>query len=512
MIGSSLSRFVSRLFSRSTTGNRHKQAIESLEPRRLLSTTMVYDLYFESWDPPYIASGVTDTYNHTAGTGIGAYFWESPLPSTFADSFTVTLDDLPAHTMIKASWSVGPYVNIADSEDVDGFTMTAAGKTQTVTIDSEGYGGSGNANGWTAHSGDSATFSLTANNLEWDDGIQWEQLTVYVYNPTVSLVGAGTTIEDDSTRGSFTLQRDLPTGFNPTYHDPVPATTVGLEVVGGTATAGVDFTLASSATIPTSGSSSEPVEVVPIDDPDAEGVETIFASLTQPANGQIYLLAAVPSTAPTTNPTTQKVDLDDDVKVQSITVTRGSASNASYGYSFQANIKITGEHLDQVQIRQQIISSTSLIDYDGNNLTRAQVLAKYPDSDPVSVDTNGQWETDTNWAWQNVAVKPDTKNGEANHVDNQLIQVPGGDIVELDATHNTQINWVAAVTRYFKLETRKATANTALATFDWGYKWNNYNCIWTVATGAPKASCVASHKGIGVFYDIQGITDLDQMN
>ncbi len=65
-------------------------AMELLEQRRMFATTMIYNLDFQTTEPPYILSGLTDSYSYTAGTGIAAYFEESPLPATFADAFTIT--------------------------------------------------------------------------------------------------------------------------------------------------------------------------------------------------------------------------------------------------------------------------------------------------------------------------------------------------------------------------------------------------------------------------------------
>ncbi len=529
MVRSFLIRGLSRLFNSLTPATVHNEAIESLEQRRMLSTTMVYDLNFESYDPPYIASGVTDTYYHTTGGGIAAYFEESALPATFADSFTIMLDDLPAHTMIRASWSVGPYVNIADSEDVDGFTMVAAGKTGIVTIDENGYGGSGNAGGWTAHSGDSATFSLTANNLEWDDGLQFERLKIELYNPTVSLAGEGTTIEDDSARGAFTLQRDLPTGFNPTYHDPIPSTTVGLEVVGGTATAGVDFTLATSATIPQPAATSQPVEVVPIDDLDAEGIETIFASVVQPANGQIYLLAAVPATAPATNPTTQKVELDDDVSIKSVAIHsiaapngQAAVSNGVGGFTFYAAIIVTGERVDRIDIRQDIQADTNMWQFNGDQMTDAQVLTKQREwhGENLSEDglnTGNVFKPDPQGGWDDwkstLEIHPDSKKGVGLSVDIQGFGMGVG-----TDPNGVKFSYIASVTRTMKTRFKNRDTGNEFAPKTWGFTWSNSLCTWTnTENPAPPAGivvCAGSNKngGKGKFNPIDSVVDLINLN
>ncbi len=191
--------------------------------------------------------------------------------------------------MIKAAWGVGPYVNVADSEDVDGFTMVAAGKTGIVTIDENGYGGSGNAGGWTAHSGTSATFSLAANNLEWDDGIQWEGLQIYTYNPTISLTGGGTQSEDDDTPIDFVFSRDLPTNRSSLHDDAIPDTNVNV-TRGGSATHGTDYTdTLSSSIIALAGTSNYAFSATPlIDDEIDEGSESLVYEISANANqGQV---------------------------------------------------------------------------------------------------------------------------------------------------------------------------------------------------------------------------------
>ncbi len=295
-------------------------------------------------------------------------------------------------------------------------------------------------------------------------------------------------------------------------------------IMSGTAKPGARYVTPSGTVAVTDAAT---IQLDVLDDLDAEGLETVFMQLTggSPYPGSPYMYdgqTTQPATAPATGPATVPAgpkkggDVDDNVSVKSFSVKRiaEGSINGVGGYDFDVAIEVQGEHLDKAQIRQTINSSTSLTDWDKTNLTRPQVLAALPGADPVVVDSGGKWEVDTNWDWQGLKVVDGSKNGLAKHFDHQGGSAAVGRIAILPNGDTTQLSWLGGISRYFRLETRKAGEIANLNSFSWGYKWNNYGAFWSRADGSPVASAASEHlaKGKLKFYDIQGITNLDTLN
>jgi hypothetical protein len=278
---------------------------------------------------------------------------------------------------------------------------------------------------------------------------------------------------------------------------------VNLDAPGGTATEGVDYENLPRQIHFSAGETIKPIDINTIDDPDDEGIETIDLSLT---DGPNYFLGAEPATRAATQP----VNEDDNVSVKSIAVKVASGTNASYGFNFKVAIDITGEHLDKVEIRQQINASTWEINYDGHQLSDRELADAFSTTDPNAVNSGGKYVTDTRWNWARVTV---TDPGKSHDEDTQFLEVTH-ETARYDATTDVTISWLAGVSRYFKIETKETGKDKVLKSFDWGYKWDNSNCQWGADENPPppKVSCTRSNKDNGIFSDIQGITRLDELN
>jgi hypothetical protein len=312
-------------------------------------------------------------------------------------------------------------------------------------------------------------------------------------------------IEDGTGQATFTAHR---TGSGTVISEPL---VVSLKDAGtGLADAagqGTDYQPINEIVIP-AGQNDGSVDVVPINDDEAEDVESIYQSV---AAKPVYLLAEAPATAPATNATTQKANIDDDITVKSILVYRSApyentgSHNDAFGFDFWDTVEIHGEHLDKVLVQQMIKSSTQLTDWNGQNLSRAQVLDAYGGSPMAAVDSDGSFVLDTGWSWAHLPIVPGTHNGIAKENDHQAHQtqtkhaaVPSG-IVE--------IGMVMTVTRDFQIWT-VTDLFSPLLDIDWGYSWTNAGARWPAADNPPEPSCVSTDFGTGVFSNVKTITGL----
>src|SRR5262249_32616223 len=129
--------------------------------------------------------------------------------------------------------------------------------------------------------------------------------------------------------------------------------TVQLETPTGTATDGVDYQSIDQSVTIDAGQTSKLVEVPIIDDPVAEGPETIKLSI-KPAADNSYVLGPFSQTTLTThdNPSVNSVSVD--------VVPPGpgqTQSNNAAGFNFFANITVKGEALDRTSLEMQVQST-----------------------------------------------------------------------------------------------------------------------------------------------------------
>ncbi|HEX8341254.1 MAG TPA: hypothetical protein VF624_10120 [Tepidisphaeraceae bacterium] len=245
--------------------------LDTLEPRRLLSTTSVYGT---SYGP--------DTHWGTSGSGetlvvpgdtldeIGDVIYKKGTTATFTKQ-------LPAHSMVKitgrgfVSSSITPAAN-AKITFTFGTTVIEAGLDSIgdfVPLDEDGA--------WKAHDSSSVTVNVAAVNLPSDAQVVID-LWVSIYTPTVSVTGGGTTSEDSTTPTTFAVSRDLPSGYvgASAGDDAIPDTEVSLSR-GGTATSGTDYTgdLPTTTTTIADSLASNTFSIQPILDGVPESDETV---------------------------------------------------------------------------------------------------------------------------------------------------------------------------------------------------------------------------------------------
>jgi hypothetical protein len=380
------------------------------------------------------------------------------------------------------------------------------------------------------HGGSSMTISFQTTGFE--PGWTWgqEHMAVGVYFPFVSLSGSGTAIEDGSENATFTASRS---GGGTVLEEPL---TVLLKDAGGSARPGADYTPPGSITIPgnqTDGSK----QVDAINDDEAEGLVEIFLSVKP--QGSLYALAAPPTTAPATNATTAKANKDDDVSVKSIKVLLANPPagqpgvlNAYYGYNFYIRFSIEGEHLDLVDIRQDVWSRTRMWDTTGQEFAAADVLTTvraYPgnaNAPEALVNTNGEFVLDPSpggagWDWHPMPVDANSKDGTSNSQgDAQTFAINTSDSQIPDGAGGT-IHYTYLVSRdmAFNFRTKDRRSNATgpdLKDFQWSYNWTNDPCKWMNGDiPAPPAGvqvAAASHKNNGKGRLSGSLEGLDALN
>ena len=186
-----------------------------LEPRRLLSTSPVYDF-----------DAAANTGTPAQGVTVS---WAQGLKPA-APQTRVMLANLPAHAMVYAD--VDFKATAVGTHSVD-----TAGRTSQQTVDANGTVARSGIDGWVADANGTLTITVGG------DAQSLAGLHVYAYDPTVSLTADGTLYRDGDPV-TLTGTRDLPGTFaDITKSEPVPDLTVQLADNGGTAQPGTDYTL-----------------------------------------------------------------------------------------------------------------------------------------------------------------------------------------------------------------------------------------------------------------------------
>lgn len=180
----------------------------------------------------------------------------------------------------------------------------------------------------------------------------------------------------------------------------------------------------------------------------------------------------------------------------------GNVCNA-YGMSLHVSITVTGNNLNQYDIRMLIRSGVEWWHWNGQPMTVVEILGELR-ADPVVVDTNGQWVTDTGWDWQ--ALRPNGNQAvlgdlQLINVTNRYVRLPGQNGRFLEVRRASQH-------RSFRIELRDRNNNNQIvATEEWGYRWTNENATWTAQHNppAPDPSCAGAHIGEGDIVNVYGI-------
>jgi aryl carrier-like protein len=156
------------------------------------------------------------------------------------------------------------------------------------------------------------------------------------------------------------------------------------------------------------------------------------------------------------------------VSVETTLENQGQWSRKASGFTFKAKIKIQGTGLDSMEIRQLIKSSTTWKDWNGQNMTVAQIMrdGNIPAWQKKLISTNGKFETDINWDWQGLKNR-NAQNTQAIHYDDQAHNVTS---IWLNAIGTFQVRR-AEITRQFKIEIRDKATKQLLATHEWSYTW-----------------------------------------
>lgn len=182
----------------------------------------------------------------------------------------------------------------------------------------------------------------------------------------------------------------------------------------------------------------------------------------------------------------------------------------SGGASFAFNVKITitGERLNDAELRQQIKSVTRQWNYDGTLKTREEVIEAF--GGDSLVHTGGEYVTDTDWGWASLSgrVTTGTNNGVAVAYDLQTAQLLTSTVPYGEQT--TKVARLTEIERDFKLQTRKTGETAILKAHDWGFGWKNTNLRWPADHDPPppadKPACALLLPGRkGMFYGIYGI-------
>ncbi len=312
------------------------------------------------------------------------------------------------------------------------------------------------------------------------------RLSVHTYFPFVELTGGGTVVEDGTGEASFTATR---TGLDPNdpAHQPIlnEALTVDLEdrsyevlAPEVKATWGVDFQLAKTITIP-SGGVSQTEYVTPVDDPDAEGLETI--ALAAARSGDYF------AAAPGERPATTRAAQNDDIKVRSVKLSLfvpppplPAPVNAFHGYDFYVSIAVEGERLDQVLYDMDVRSLTQILDFTnnflGDNAINEYLQQLHNDPavpfNPNLVNTGPEYREDYHRA---ALINLDAKKGKSRNTDRQSFGVLP---IAIPGSQEFYCYLVAQVKRDFKMRFYRADNEQQLATKEWGTEWNNAACAW----------------------------------
>jgi hypothetical protein len=449
-------------------------ACEPLEGRRLLTV----NVYFEG--------GGTATEGAIESLTVSAYWadWPGSIDIGYTVSGTATGDD---HTLASGTVTfTNPWPNLYPSMTIPlGLkkdNLVEGSESIKVTLQS----GSGYEVGYPSFMG-APTGAGIETTLGITDDPPIVSIAVGDANATESAEG------EEADTGTFIVTR---TGGK--LSEPIE---VAYDL-GGTATAGTDYTGSASGTVQVG--TSGVITVTPKDDPDAEGEETITATLKNP--GSIYLFGPPPATQTTVLPAAQPVKLGDNVSIASVTVAAEPATNqnaiynAFNGYGFVARFTVTGENLTKIEAHQDINSSTAITDWNGTPLNYVG---------DVQLNSNG-WKVDVGGAWgeQKPTIKDNSKDGVAYFTDNHFftLTAQGGGVYN---GNNVLIAAVFNATRYMHTKFRAIGGQNEVQ-INWGFKWNNYNLQWAQndPNGAPPVTSCTRQGGAGIFYDQQNISGI----
>ena len=147
--------------------------------------------------------------------------------------------------------------------------------------------------GGTSHTGGSATIEFTGDvyNAEY-----WyvEEVRIEVdLLPIVSISAGGLIVEDGSGDGGWVQATRSGGDISQPLTVKIKGTRSGGTSDEPTAEPGTDYEVPSTIVIPANASVSPRVQITPIDDPDAEGIETIRLEI-EPDNGKYLLDRAAP--------------------------------------------------------------------------------------------------------------------------------------------------------------------------------------------------------------------------
>ncbi|HEX8340103.1 MAG TPA: hypothetical protein VF624_04275 [Tepidisphaeraceae bacterium] len=218
----------------------------------LSATTTVYDS-----SGAVNGAAATSSHGSVSGSGNGirrVYGSGVNASPVISNTHTVALSSLPEHTMLRVTidFSYLTSMNIGD-DDTDTAVIAFGNSTQTLSLarhpDYPQYvipTYSSNFGKWVQHDGSSLSITVSTPDAEPYEGyFDFAVFVVEAYQPevSVSVSGNGTTSEDSTTPTTFTVSRELPSGYVSTSNGDaaVPDTTVSL-TRGGTATSGTDYT------------------------------------------------------------------------------------------------------------------------------------------------------------------------------------------------------------------------------------------------------------------------------
>ena len=295
-------------------------------------------------------------------------------------------------------------------------------------------------------------------------GIVWGPPSVPPHTDRALLATATRTILDDPPIVSIGVLDGNATEQNPALGDPydpgqvllsrtggdiASSLTVKLEVVGGTAPSS-RYTLPESVTF-APGSRTAVADIVPVDDAEAQGVQTVevtVAPSTPDADGHLsYNLADRMELLAV-------IRLDDNVSVRlpQAVAHRDSGSLWLYGYYLDYMLGVTGEHTDLVRAKLTTTTTIDTWDAQGNKTTQT-----------VQQVTDGL-----------IPIIPDENPG----IVGLLGVFPNSDEVTLEVFNGAQFgvaNYAVAttITRRFDYELTTAFGHRWLMNATWGYTWTN---------------------------------------
>lgn len=393
-------------------------------------------------------------------------------------------------TLKPNKWStVGTY-NAASNDDRVAFFYTKAdnlvegSETVSITLEQPASGG-----GYSVHGG-----SQTRSSTITDSPAKVE---IRATDSSATESAQGDTINNAVLR----VTRQSGTG---NLAEPLSVT---LEAgANGTAEWGTDYRLSNTTVQIPAGSTFGQVLLEPIDDPDAEGIET--AKVTIGGAGTTYVLAS-------TTQATTRANIDDNVSVSSIRVFVHTAAenriNKVSGYHFAVTVEVKGEKVDQVEIRQDVRSSTEAWYPDGERMTLEQIIAQFPpETDPVGFYTGGQYKQDTGWDWGRLHdVAADRSTGVRR--DEQRLDWISRTIAY--GTGTATGSFPITVRTDYRISWRKVGTQEEHLGHEWGYSWTNTNLIWPPDhdPAPPPRYRWAIDKisnGKGIFEDVHGIDGL----